>query len=502
MEATAQREGQKKSRGNYRNQEKDVKKVSNDIPKDREEKPRYQKPEYKQEHRPRLPPIHLEKDIKEIKLTEEQDKQVKELEASVRLIGEVIIPDQDTHAKEIEEIEKGISNLKGRIHSYRNLIEELEARKEAIIKQNNPRLTESSEIKARITSLSHQISDNYNSLKVIEGQASHAHESRKQLRMKFKYDNPEAIKEKIEEIEYKIETNSFSNTVLRKHLTEIDSLQKTLSQLGDIPKVDEQIDRLHKQKDEIFKQIGAQKEERDILFKRIEAITQSNQPNKEETDKIYAQIKEHWGNLKQTEVQLKEMFAKKNNSNEIFYNNLHSSQDKRAKVAELKHQILQIYKDAERRMKILEDGARKAGEITDVRNPKETEIVLAKSLVSYLENLIVEIKEADEEKEKDLSEKHVSQATQSLIASLRKDKKAKKPAQQKKAPNSKLIHDAHTIQEFARLDIQIPKTIEEVKPLIESLKLRITEWKSAFVRASLRFEVNEDGSVKTSIFLD
>ena len=57
------------------------------------------------------------------------------------------------------------------------------------------------------------------------------------------------------------------------------------------------------------------------------------------------------------------------------------------------------------------------------------------------------------------------------------------------------------LTDFANLNIEIPKKIEDIPETLKQLRAKIAQWNSTFVKAELSIATKDDGSVAVRIRL-
>ena len=454
--------------------------------------------------KPKLPIINLEKEIKDIKLNDEQEKKIKELEQKIHEIGEPKIPSAEEHQKYLDNVEQEISSLRGKSQTLQLQLDDALKSKDSLNKSKSPKQMESESVRKQITQFNQIFNSKREQLEHIKEKIDAVRSKKDDLKKKIGgFEKAEKIKARIEELEELNETQSTSNTVLKKRLGEIDSLQKLLLQSGNFIKLDEEMSTLRSQEAPLKNEINEIYQQRSALFTKLEGLKDLNAP--EEYSKINASIDKLRNESKEVNNKIRNLEQQKWEQTQKYRHDTNGAYEIKYQVSVLKNEVLQIYKEAERRMKLFEEGAKKAGQIRDAKNPKDKEIQLAKSLVTYLESVIGKETTKDAEDEESSTShvgiKKVDEKKNALIESLRTKKTNKKDKKVKKVTQD-LVHDAQTIQQFSTLNIKIPTKIQEAEPVINLLNEMIKSYSASFIRVQLKLDINLDGSIKTSISLE
>jgi len=466
---------------------------------------RNSQPNHHQPNKQKLPIIKLNRDPKDIKLNEEQAKQVSELSSKIDAIGKVEMPNNEIFEKKKEEFDKNISDLYGKISQTRSSLDENQKKKEEFIKVHFPHTKEINETNEKIKKINdilNPIQEKFNKIK----------ESRKSListksEMKNKSHGRSAdqISDEIDEINYQIETETLSNQQLREKLAKIENLKKIRSKLSDVGDIDTQINRLRDSENELFQRIHELREQRSQLYDFKNSFkndqkdaSAKNDEFKKERDALHAQLND-------LQKQVVEQRRLKQEFMDQYYAEKKETAIKRNELALLNNQRLQVYQEAERHMDLLEKGARQAGPIQERRNPYTQKIDAAKSLVCFLENMTQQ-DSVEDQKIKDQG-KASTQSQKDLIASIRKPSKkerknAKKSQNEEKRKPIKFDYSLETIRQFVLVEVKQPNKEDEIPETIKKLNDLINQWSNAFVKVSFKFNILADGSVKPIIKIE
>ncbi|EAY07986.1 hypothetical protein TVAG_333110 [Trichomonas vaginalis G3] len=455
--------------------------------------------------RPRLNNIHLNRDIKDIKLNDEQTALVRELDQKIADIGEVVIPPSEEIEKLREEYEKKISTLRGRIESHYIQLDEVQKRQEAFEAKANPHKKEFDETDAKIKEIDAELNPLNAKLNEIRAAKNELFGRKKDLKDKIPGRSLDDIDDQIDQLEYEIETQTLSNTHLKSKLAKIESLKKARGQFSGFATIDQQIDKYKGTEDELYQRRKVLTEAKNKLWAARKQFFGENKENKDQRNKFYEERKGIYDNLTKARNELKEQINSRKKAVDEFWARKNKALDKRTERSKLMNRRLQIYKEAEDRMELIEIRAQKAGTIHEVKNPNEEKINAARSLISFLQAVIALDDVAKEEDQTVVLGKATKSAALSLINSVKKQSKKEKLAAKnsKKAEESKkeakLELSLQAIQQFTLTGVTQPTTIEQIPDVINQLKAKDQEWSDAFIKLVLNFDINEDGSVKSTI---
>lgn len=480
-----------------------------------ERSPRENKPEKKQENekpqefvkRPRLQHITLRRAEKDIKLNEEQQKQVFELDQKIGAYGKVELPAMEEREKKNKEFEMETEKLQSQLQTKREKVDEITKKIDDFNKKHDPHKKEHDEIRAEIKKIDEVLQPTNEKLRSLRETKISASTKLRDIKEKTPGRSIEDIDAKIDELEYQIETSTLSNTQLKSKLSQIEQLKKNRGQFGNVAQLQNSI--IHVKEEE--KKLNASKKElqekRDELYKQINSFNQGNSSFKEQIDKFWDEKKKVFGEIKELKEQINKKYAEKKEYNDQFFKNLNELRGKRNEVAVLINSRLKIFQEAERHMDLLEKGANKAGEIKERKNPNEGKISAAKSLIGFLQGQLA-LREDYQPKEK-VEKTVVETEASKIINSIRKpSKKERKNQKRQEKPKDekpkvkKMNFTVDSLQQFSLVGITQPSSQEEIPKVIAELKKKVDEWQQSFIKVTLNFDVQEDGSIKSSIKLE
>lgn len=479
-------------------------------PENTENSTKNERPPRQNQERPRrerLPNIRLERDEKDIKLNDEQAAIVKEFDEKIRAIGKIEIPEIDVLNVKLEEFEKEINTLNGKSQALYAKLDSIQARQDSYTKTNNPHKGESDSAFQRITEINKELEPIEAQLKAVKDRRAELQTRKTNLKEKFNARNVGDVDYQIETIEYEIETQTLSNAQLKAKLAKIDALKKSRSQYAGISELDKNISLSAEQEDKLWKQRKALMDERSKLYDKRKQFYEENKEVRAAIDKFRKERDEVYQQIKVIKAQIRDQIKERNDFRSKFYDQREKMFDKRRERAELENKRRQVFQEAERRMNVLEKGAKQAGEIKERRNPHEAEISAGRSLITFLQSIIDKEEEAKEAAQSKEAGKLVSSAANDLVASLRKKSKKDKKMEKKERKienhpvNTKLVLPIMTIQQFATVGVTAPSTTEQIADTLVELKKRVNAWAAEFVKLVLDFNIQPDGTIKSSIRL-
>jgi chromosome segregation ATPase len=462
----------------------------------------------RQPRRPRLPNIQLRRDPKDIKLNEEQQKQVFELDQKIGNFGNIEIPQLEEREEKMKEFEFETQKLQSQLQTYREKVDEIQKKIEEFDKKHDPLKKEHDEIRAQIKKIDEVLFPTIDKLKSLREQKISANSKLNEIRQKTPGRSIEDIDYQIDQLQYQIETTTLTNTQLKSKLTQIEQLKKSRGQFGDVAQIQNSISHIRETETELLQTKKKLQEEKDALWKQIHTFSGDNKAFKEQRDELWASKKETFGKIDELKKQINAKYAERKSFNNEFFEKLGAQRQKRNEYAVLVNQRLQIFQEAERHMDLIEKGQNKVGEIKERINPNDQKINAASSLIGFLQSKLAYHEDFQQPVKKVEKEVVETDATR-LINSIRKPTKKERKNQRRgekpkdeKPKAKKITFTLDAIQQFALVGVTQPVTHEEIPKVIEELKSKVSEWKSAFIKVVLNFDVQADGSIKSHINLE
>lgn len=450
----------------------------------------------------RRPPIRLTLPEKEIKLNEDQDARIKELDKRLsELNKDKEGPNREEFESENKQFETTINALTGRIETLKEQINAEQTKRDLFVKSHQADYKLVGTLGAQIKALSEEI-------KEIEAKRTAITDKRKKIQsqlteftQQYKITKEEDVFAKIDQINFEIETQTLSNNELKKKLGEVDRLKTTLTKVKDIEGLKEQLSEARKEESAVFDQLKAKRDERTGIFTQITTQRGNLTPIQEEIQQYKPRFDSLYAQLKEVNQELYEKRKAKRAAADVFYKKLDAHRAKLQEITDLSYERKVIYAEAERIMTAVLEGQKKVGDIVEPKNPHEKEIICANSLIGYLEDVISE--QTKEEKAAAIASTKNDKSAAALVAGVHKSKVSKKEkAAQRQAKKTKptgLVHSMETMSQFASLEIPPPTSSEQIPALLEVLKTKVKGWSNEFVKASLAFNIQENGKVVVSI---
>ena len=457
------------------------------------------------QRRPRLPNISLRRDMKDIKLNEEQQKQVEELTAQIDAYGKIEIPDISIRVKKDEELTGQIDRISSQIQTLREKIEDIQRKQDNYEKEHNPHKQESDEAYQNLKKIEEKVQPMINERNQIRAERIQLDSKKKTIEDKTPGRSIDDLRDRIEQINYQIETQSMTNAQLKAKLSEIENIKKKMSQFTEIGPINKRIDELRQRERALNEQIKTLFDQKTALREQVSGFKEGSKEIKAARDKFWTERKAVNAQIVELKKQLDAKYQERKEFNNKFFAERHELMQKRDDVALLINKRRQIYQEAERHMDLLEKGAKQAGEIKERRNPNEEKINAARSLISYLQGILALGEEKEQEEETVMHGKAQNTAALDLVSSLRKPSKKEKKAAKKskkaeeKPKNTKLDLTLESIQQFASVSVTQPTTTEQIPDVIAQLKKKAQEWEDSFIKLVLTFNVQADGSIKSAI---
>ena len=460
-----------------------------------------------QNRRPRLPHIYLRRKPEEIKLNEEQAKQVEELTQQINAFGKIEIPDTTALTEKDQQYQNEIDRLSSQMSNINDKLEDVQRRQDNYEKSHNPHKQESNEAYETMKKLDEQIKPLVAKRDEIKAQRIQTSTKVRSIKQSTPGRSKDDILDKISQLEYQIETQTLSNQQLRTKMSEIDKLKKSMGQFGNLNDYEAQFSQLTIQERELNDKISALFDQKNKLRDTLATLNKDNKDIKSEIDKFWAERKQLYQQRNELREKINKLYQEKRSFKQEFYNKRNELFQKRDDQAVLIHKRNQIYQEAERHMDLLEKGARQAGEIKERHNPNEANINAARSLVSYLQGILAleEAKLEEEEEKTHLQGKAQNDSALQLVMSVRKaskkDKKAakKEKKNEEKQKSNKLDLTFESLQQFSSLGVTQPTTKDQIPEVIAVLKKKAQEWEDSFIKLNLTFNVQADGSIKSAI---
>lgn len=477
-----------------------------------EQKPKTEEPQNQQrkqfnnrERGPRLNNIHLTRDIKDIKLNDEQTAIVRDLDQKIANIGEVEIPSNEILDKEFEKIEKEISKQRGLLETYNIQIDDCQKRQDAAMEKLNPHKKEFDETDAKIKEIDAELQPIVQTLNEIRARRQELVSQKKDLKEKIPGRSLDDIDDQIDAIEYEIETSTLSNTQLKSKLSRIESLKKARAQFSGFAQIDNQLDKVKVNEEELYKRKKALQDAKNKLWDARKNFIGERDELRSTRAKFDEERKGLFTKVKAARAEINRLYDEKKKTFTEFREKKNALLDKKSELRVLKNKRLQIYQEAERRMDLVEMRARKAGPIKEVKNPNEEKINAARSLIAFLQGIVALDDVAKEEETTVVLGKATKSSAMDLVNSVKKQskkeklaaKKGKKAEEQKKEQKIELSLQA--IQQFSITGVTQPTTIDQIGDVIAQLKAKDAEWSNAFIKLVLNFDIQPDGSIKSQI---
>ena len=403
------------------------------------------------------------------------------------------------------EFQNEFEKLNAQQSTIREKIENVSKRQDAFEKAHDPHKKEHDETRANIKKIQDEIEPLIQQRNAARARKVELSSKVKNIKDKTPGRSKEEILDKIDKLEYQIETSTLNNQQLRSKLSEIDSLKKSLGSFGNLGSIEHDVKVSAQSERELNEKIKVLIDQKNKLYQAMAAFNQDNKETKEQRDKLWQERKGYYTQLNEIKGKMDEIAKARKEYNDQFFANRNQLYQKKNELAVLMHDRLQIYQDAERHMNLLEKGAKQAGEIKERRNPNEDKINSARSLIGYLQTILSFDQEKDEQEEVKIQGKKEDNSALSLIGSVRKQTKKEKKAakkekkQEEKAKTSKLDLTFESIQQLAQLDLTPPTTTEQIPAIIAELKKKAQQWEDEFVKLVLKFDIQPDGSIKSAI---
>jgi chromosome segregation ATPase len=423
---------------------------------------------------------------------------MKDLDEKMKAFGTPKEPSHEEHDKHLQEIEDEIQRLcsqrdafKDRLHQRQSDLDAFrQSREESDAHGVNAEFQEAQRERDR---LEKELRD----LQALRGQKV---EQLKDNKARLGVKNQDEALSRLAELDSQIETQTLTNTQLKKLLSEKDRIQSIFKSLEGFTKLQADVDTLRGQERDKRTELDAA---RDRFSKAREARNAAQGPKDQPSvsQRLSAELREIREQLDGVHGALKQKTQEKKTAREAFNNAWQEYRATLEEINKLGHEKRVIFSEAERVMMQIEEGRKRIGDIREFINPHETEINAGIALIAYLERFIE--KQSEKSEARAPQPKVAGRDDLALLAALRKptkkDREAAKKTQQQPQKPTTLSHDVTTLSQFDKVGLAAPLNIEQIPPLIEQLTAKVKAWREAFRCAKVGFNVQSDGKVTVAI---
>lgn len=422
---------------------------------------------------------------------------VKDIDEKIKALGTPKEPSREEHEKHLQEIDDEIQRLYTQRDQWNEQIRKRQSDLDALRQSRDE--SGSHGVNAEYQEAQRERDRLEKELHEIHALRAQKVEQLKDTKIRLGVKNQEEALARLDELDVQIETQTLTNTQLKKLLSEKDRLQSIFKSLEGVTKLQTDLEALRAQERDKRNELDAARDR----FSRAREARQATQGPKDQpspSQRINAEIRE----IRERLTALQEASRQKNQEKKTVREAFDAAwQEYRAtlqQIGKLGYEKKVILSEAERVMMQIEEGRRRIGEIKEFVNPHEAEINAGMALIAYLEGFIE--KQSERTEARAPQPKVAGSADLALVAALRKptkkDREAAKKTQQPQKPTT-LSHDMTALGQFDKVGLTAPLTIEQVAPLLEQLNAKVKAWKEAFRCARVAFNVQPDGKVVVAI---
>jgi chromosome segregation ATPase len=444
------------------------------------------------------PPIRLRFDPAQIKLTDAQSAQIRDLDERLRAIGEAKEPSRDDHDRRLQEIENEIQ----RLYAQRDVLNRRQEEKQSEL-EGHLHGREDAGSRGVFAAYQDAVKERdrlESDLQEIQTRRGQKVALLKDTRARVAFKNQEEARGRLDQIDEEIETRTLTNAQLKKLLSDKEKVQAAFKSLEAVTKLDADVEALRAQERDKRAELETSRERVSQAREARNAVQGSKDQQQSVHQKIRGEIREIRGQINTVLDQIRQKNQERQTAHTDFRAAWAEFRAKLQQRSEIGYEKKVIYSEAERVMIQIEEGRKRVGAIKDFVNPHEAEISAGVALLAYLEDF------ADRQSEKEAPVVQPRKGAKSdelaFIAELRKpskkDRMAAKKVQQPAKPTT-LAHDVAALVQFDKVGLTAPISVDQIPGIVEALRAKVKVWKESFTAARVNFKVQDDGKVAVTI---